>query len=74
MMNEEVIFEGTEAELERLLIDQYLHSQGYAMADLCKLSEDKHKQLMIEACRYATAKLADIESRDKFKKEIHYLT
>ena len=71
-MNEDVIFEGPEAELERLLIDQYLHGQGYSMADLCGLPEEKHKQLMIEACKYASAKLAEVESRDKFNKEIHY--
>lgn len=74
-MNEDAIFGGPEAELELLLIDQHLRSQGYAsMADLCTLPEEKHKQLMIEACKYATAKLAEIESRDRFNKEIHYPT
>ncbi len=73
-MDDQVVFEGPEAELERLLIDQYLRIQGYTMADLCKLPVEKHKQLMIDACKYASAKLAEVESRDKFTKSIHYPT
>ena len=64
-------FEDPEAALERALIDDYLKQKGYAFTDLCKLPEKEAKVLMIEACRYASLKLAEVESRDTFQKEIH---
>ena len=63
--------EGPEAALERALIDDYLKHKGYAFKELCKLPEEEAKQLMIDACRYASLKLAEVESRDTFQKEIH---
>jgi hypothetical protein len=68
----EPTFEGPEAALERLLIDDYLKQRGVSsIKDLCKLPEDEAKQLMIDACRYASLKLAAVESRVKFQQEIH---
>lgn len=61
-----------EAALELMYIDEYLQERGYTMKDLCALPEEEAKRLMIEACRYASFRLAEVESRAKFRKEIHY--
>ena len=64
--------EGPESVLERLLIDEYLKQQSISsMKDLCNLPEEQAKSLMIEACRYASLKLAAIESSNRFQKDIH---
>ena len=66
-------YEGPESKLEMMLIDEYLQSQGYAsIKGLCHLPEDEVKKLLIAACRFASLHLAEIESRDRFKKEIHH--
>ena len=66
-------FEGPQGQLETMLIDEYLQSQGYAsIKELCHLPEDEVKKLMISACRFASLNLAEIESRARFKKEIHH--
>lgn len=56
--------------LERKLIAEYLADRGYKLGNLEKLPEAQAKQLMKEACRYADLKLAEIESRSKFRKKI----
>lgn len=56
--------------LERKLIAQYLSEKGFEMADLQTLPQEQAKQLMKEACSYADLKLAEIESRSKFRKKI----
>ncbi len=56
--------------LERKLIAEYLADKGFKQADLEKLPEAQAKQLMKEACSYADLKLAEIESRSKFRKKI----
>jgi hypothetical protein len=62
--------EGPESALERKLIRDFLHEKGYSMEDVRKLPKDEAKQLMTEACRYAALKLAEVESRVRFKQEI----
>lgn len=65
-------FEGPEAALESMLIDDYLRQHGFtSIKDLCKLPVDEAKRIMIESCRYASLKLAEVESRDTFQREIH---
>lgn len=56
--------------LERKLIAEYLADRGFELGKLEKLPEAQAKQLMKEACRYADLKLAEIESRSKFRKKI----
>jgi hypothetical protein len=66
------IFEGPESALERMLIESYLKGKGFSsIKELYKLPKDEAKQLMVEACRYASLKLAEIESTDRFQKDIH---
>ncbi len=70
--DEESIFEGPESALERMLIESYLRDKGFAsIKELSKLPKDEAKKLMMEACRYASLKLAEVESTDKFQKDIH---
>ena len=69
---EVLIFEGPESALERMLIDEYLKLQGFSsVKELCKLPDDEAKQMMINACRYASLKLAEVESTNRFQHEIH---
>lgn len=70
--NEDFIFEGPESALERMLIESYLKEKGYSsIEELNKLPKEVAKQLMVEACRYASLKLAEVESTDRFQKDIH---
>lgn len=56
--------------LERKFINEYLESKGYNMTDLAIMPVQEAQKLMIEACQYATLKLAEIEARSKFRKTI----
>lgn len=56
--------------LERKLIAEYLFNKGFELADLQHLPQEQAKQLMREACSYAVLKLAEIESRSRFRKKI----
>ena len=70
--DEDFIFEGPESALERMLIESYLKDKGFAsIKELSKLPKDEAKKLMMEACRYASLKLAEVESTDRFQKDIH---
>jgi hypothetical protein len=65
------ILAATRTELERTYIREYLAGKGYQLQDLRKLPREMARQLMSEACTYASGKLAEIESRAKFREEIH---
>lgn len=60
-----------ESALERSLIREYLREKGYSLEDLHKLPPELAKSLMREACQFAALKLAEVESRAKFQREIH---
>lgn len=62
---------GPQSALERRLIQEYLHMKGYQVEDLRIMPKAKARQLMIAACNYASLKLAEIESRAKFREDIH---
>ena len=65
--------ESPQASLEMLLIDEFLKEKGYgSIKELCHLPENEAKQLMIDACKSASSKLAEIESKAGFQKKIHY--
>jgi hypothetical protein len=65
------MLEGTLTELERMYIREYLAGKGYQTQDLHNLPREQARQLMSEACMYASGKLAEIESRAKLRGEIH---
>ena len=58
--------------LEWQLITDYLKEKGYSRRDLRNLPEDEAHRLRIEACKYASLKLAEVESRAQFKKKIQF--
>ncbi len=64
------VAEGPETALEEQLLADYLRDKGYKMEDLHKLPADKVTALMKEACQYASLKLAEIEAKTIFRKEI----
>ncbi len=68
---ERCLAEGPQSTLERKLIKEYLVNKGYHPTDLRKLPKDVARELMIEACRYASLKLAEVESRARFQQKIH---
>ena len=56
--------------LEKGLIDEYLRNKGYSRESLKKLPEDKARRLMTEASIYASGKLAEIETRARYKQNL----
>jgi len=62
--------EGPQSALEHKLIEEYLRTRGYTWEDLHNLPEDEYHQIMREACRYASLKLTEVESRAKLRRDI----
>ncbi|MBN1146163.1 MAG: hypothetical protein JXA78_02825 [Anaerolineales bacterium] len=58
--------------LEKKLIEEYLAERGYSLKNLHQLPEEKAKQLLKEACSYASLKLAEVEAKSQFREKIHY--
>jgi hypothetical protein len=67
---EKCLSEGPQTALEKRYIKEYLQGKGYDLKDLAQLPEENAKQLMREACAYASLKLAEVESRARFKQKI----
>lgn len=63
--------EGPQSALERKYIEDYLKSQGASLENLGKLPKEEQQHLMREASKYASLKLAEVESRAKFRDDIH---
>ena len=62
--------EDSQSILERALTAEYLLGQGYLMSDLKDLPPQLAKSLMREARRFAALRLAEIESKAKFRQKI----
>jgi hypothetical protein len=62
--------EGPETALEKQFVADFLRGKGYQMEDLHKLPPEQVTALMTEACKYASLKLAEIEAKLVFRKEI----
>ena len=63
--------EGPQSKLERKYIQEYLRSKGASLESLAQLPKEEQQHLMREACKYASLKLAEVESRAKFRHDIH---
>jgi hypothetical protein len=63
--------EDPQAKLERSFIEAFLKTKGYSIKDLPHLPADVAKKLMIEACTYASNKLAEVETRSRLVGELH---
>jgi len=66
------ICDGPQSVLERLLIEAFLEGKGYRLEEVKNLPEELAKRLMREACTYASVKLAEVESKAQFKRDIHF--
>ncbi len=64
--------DGPQSTLERMLIETYLEGKGYSLESLKELPPEQARQLMQEACSYASMKLAEVESKARFRQDIHY--
>jgi hypothetical protein len=62
--------EGPQWAMEKMLLEEYLAGRGYTLADLNKLPEAVASTLMAEACRYASLKLAQVESTAHFREKV----
>ncbi len=63
--------EDPNAVLEKALIEEYLHQQGYSLEKLKELPKKIAEKLMKEASQYASLKMEEIEARAHFIEEIH---
>lgn len=63
--------EDPQAKLERAYLEEYLQSRGYSLKDIPQLPAEQAKALMVEACKYASTKLAEVETRSRLVHELH---
>ncbi len=64
--------EGPQSTLEHMIIEAYLAGKNVKLEDLKNLPPEEAQRLMKEACSYASMKLAEVESKAQFRREIHY--
>ena len=64
--------EGPQSALERMIIEAYLAGKNVKLEDLKSLPPEEAQRLMKEASSYASMKLAEVESKAQFRREIHY--
>ena len=57
--------------MERTLIEAYLKGKGYTLKELKDLPEADARQLKTEASIYASNKLAEVELKAHFVRELH---
>ena len=60
-----------QSSLEKQFIVDYLNKRGYLPEDLLSLNPILAKEIMIRACRHASLKLTEIESRSHFIQKLH---
>jgi hypothetical protein len=58
-------------ELERALIETFIHARGFDVRTLADLPEQARTALLREASTHASAKLAEIEAKSHYLHEIH---
>lgn len=67
---EQCLSEGPQSALEKQLVEDYLASKGYTREHLRQMPLELVQTLMKEACTYASLKLAELESKTKFREDI----
>ena len=70
MDGDDCLTEGPQSALEKKFVEEYLQSKGYSRVDLQKLPQELAKQIMSDACLYASLKLAEVQARSQFREEI----
>jgi hypothetical protein len=61
---------GVQGALECAFIDEFLSARGYTFQSIEKLAKTRREALLREAAAYATLKLAEIEARAHFVKDL----
>lgn len=59
------------AALELMYIDEYLRERGYTRKDLLMVSEGERTRLMVEATRFASFRLEELEASARLQEKIH---
>lgn len=67
---DEGMSKGPESALEKQLVEDFLKTKGYTWEELHQLPPEVSKQLLKEACTYASLKLSELESKSKFRDDI----
>jgi hypothetical protein len=57
--------------LDRAFIDEFLTMRGRTISDIADLTEAEKARLLVQACTYAAARLAEMEARAHYVVEIH---
>ncbi len=63
--------EDPQAKLSKMYIDEYLRRKGFSWEQVCKMSEEQAKKIMVEASTYAAMKLAEVETRARIVGDMH---
>lgn len=61
---------GPQSAMERRFLEEFLETRGQSLASLKALPDEQARRLMTEACRYASLKLAQVESKAHFRESI----
>jgi len=59
------------ADLERHLISAYVAGSGQDLEALLARTDDDARRLLVEASRYASAKLSEVEARSQYLHHLH---
>jgi hypothetical protein len=59
------------ADLERHLIGAYVAGTGQDLEALLARTDDDARRLLVEASRYASAKLSEVEARSQYLHHLH---
>jgi len=60
------------AQLEQAFINEFIERRGVTRAALIELPEHERHALMKEASAYASARLAEVESRAQYVHDLHH--
>ena len=59
------------ADLERQLISAYVTGAGHDLEELLARTDDDARRLLVQASRYASAKLSEVEARSHYLHHLH---
>jgi hypothetical protein len=59
------------AELERLIIDDYVRGAGHDPATIHTLSDETSRRVLASASTFASQRLAEVEARSHYLRKLH---
>lgn len=63
---------GPQSEIEKTLLEEFLHQRDLTLADLRAMPKDQADVLLAAACQYASLKMAQMESAAHMKESFRY--